>query len=244
MREFLRKTLAFAATPALAGAILTVLAPLGTQSLALGPRALYWVGLCFAGGYGAMAVRAGLQRFAPHVTGLQRIIAQSLGSTAAVAPFVIGLSGVVGLPSFILTLFYIWLIAMVITSFGELADHYKADQIDDLTHDPAHDRPALMDRLPMALRSADFYAAQSEDHYLRLYTSRGEYLILMRLSDVEDLVRPLTGLSPHRSWWVAEAGVRAVRRENGKTVITLKDNTDVPVSRSGAQRVKQAGWRV
>jgi len=64
----------------------------------------------------------------------------------------------------------------------------------------------------------------------------------MRLGDVEGLAQPLAGLSPHRSWWVAEQGVAAVRRTQGEMLIALKDGTDVPVSRTGAARVKAAGW--
>lgn len=236
--SLLRAALGHLITPVLAGIILTLLAPLGTHSLDIGYRALFWIGLCLAGGYGAMAVRWGLTRYAPNLLGWRRIVLQSFGATAAVAPFVIASVGLSGLSAIVLTLFYIWIIAIVITSFGEMA----AARTAPIENADIPIRPALMERLPMKLRDATLYAAQSEDHYVRVYTSAGDHLVLMRLGDIADLARPLNGLRPHRSWWVAEVGVEQVRRQSGKMVIVLKDGTDVPVSRSGAKRVKDAGW--
>lgn len=230
-------------TPALAGLILTILAPFGTHNIELAWRGVFWVGLCLAGGLGAMAAHQLIVRFKQPATGWVHSIGQSFGSVLAVAPFVIGGFQIDRLSGILLTLFYIWVIAIVITVVGELAGR-KARHTPGDSADTPPSRPALMDRLPMQLRGADFYAAMSEDHYVRLHTSAGDHLILMRLGDVEGLAHPLRGLSPHRSWWVAETGVASVTKAAGKMIITLKDGTDVPVSRAGAARVKDAGWIV
>jgi hypothetical protein len=224
-------------TPIIAGSILTILAPFGTVNIDLPLRAIYWVGLCLAGGLGAMAAHEIMVRFKLSESGWRHSVGQSLGSVAAVAPFVIAGFSNMGLNGLLLTLFYIWVIAIVITVVAEMAGRKSAA---NTNVEPA--RPAIMDRLPMHLREADLYAAMSEDHYIRLQTSGGEHLILMRLRDVEGLAKPLTGLSPHRSWWVAEQGVAEVQRDNGKMTVTLKDGTVVPVSRAGVARVKAAGW--
>jgi len=55
-------------------------------------------------------------------------------------------------------------------------------------------------------------------------------------------VAPLTGVKTHRSWWVAERGVETVKRKKDKTIILLKNDSRVPVSRSGQKAVKDAGW--
>ncbi|MGB3457297.1 MAG: LytTR family DNA-binding domain-containing protein, partial [Litorimonas sp.] len=73
-------------------------------------------------------------------------------------------------------------------------------------------------------------------------TSAGDHLMLLRLADVPDLARPVGGLSPHRSWWVARDGVADVAREGGRLALRLHDGTQVPVSRAGAKRVREAGW--
>lgn len=241
MHESVRRTLSFVATPAIAGGILTILAPLGTHTSPLLPRAAFWIGLCFAGGLGAMAVRLLVNRFRPTIKGWRRIVLQSLGSTLAVAPFVI-IGGNIRSPSgMLMTLIYIWIIAMVITTFGELTGQQAA-----AGHEtgPAPDakRPALIEKLPMKFRDATLYAVTSEDHYVRIYTSQGEHMMLMRLADVDALAQPISGLRPHRSWWVAEAGVATVERSSGKLTLVLKNDIRVPVSRSGAAAVRDAGW--
>lgn len=227
-------------TPLIAGIILAILAPLGTHNFEPLWRAAYWTGLCLAGGFGAMAAHWIMVRLKLSESGWRHSVGQSLGSVVAVAPFVVtGFSGMT-VTALLMTLFYIWIIAIVITVVAELAARNKSMVAVTVGTKPA--RPALMDRLPMNLRGADLYAAMSEDHYVRLHTSAGDHLILMRLGDVDGLAQPLVGLSPHRSWWVAEHGVDTVGRENGKLLITLKDGTSVPVSRAGAARVKTAGW--
>lgn len=236
-RIFANRVLSNLVTPIIAGSVLTILAPFGTHQIDLVWRALYWVSLCLAGGLGAMAVHHLMLRFKLSIAGWQHSVAQSFGSTVAVAPFVIAGFNNISPIGTALTLFYIWVIAIVITVVAEMAGRTAAK--DALDSDI---RPALMDRLPMHLRDAALYAAMSEDHYVRLHTSGGDHLILMRLGDVEGLAQPLTGLSPHRSWWVAQQGVAEVRRSRGKMLIALKDGTDVPVSRTGAARVKAAGW--
>lgn len=225
-------------TPLIAGIVLTILAPLGTHIFSLPIRTLYWVSLCLAGGYGAMAARFAMNRWVPSHRAWHGVLLQSFGSTIAVAPFVIYTSSQADLDGLILTLFYIWVIAIVITAFADTFARSRAvPQAIDMPK-----RPALMDRLPLHIRGADLYGVTSEDHYVRIHTSAGSHMVLMRLADVEGLARPVSGLSPHRSWWVAELGVADIKRESGKTVITLKDGTQVPVSRTGAQRIKDAGW--
>lgn len=234
---FGRRLVSTLLTPAIAGIVLTILAPFGTDVFPLGWRAFYWVSLCLGGGLGAIAAHAIIVRLGGLARGWRHIVGQSLGSTIAVAPFVIVGFTNMSFASALLSLFYIWIIAIVITTFAELAGRKREDAGPDTTS-----RPALIDRLPMKLRSADLYAAMSEDHYVRLYTSAGEHLLLMRLGDVAGLAQPLVGLSPHRSWWVAQQGVADVNREDGKLIIFLKDGTRVPVSRAGAARVKSEGW--
>jgi len=68
----------------------------------------------------------------------------------------------------------------------------------------------FMERLPAKYRGAHLFAVSSEDHYLRVHTSLGEELILMRLADAVDLLSQADGLQVHRSWWVSLDGVADV----------------------------------
>jgi DNA-binding LytR/AlgR family response regulator len=108
---------------------------------------------------------------------------------------------------------------------------------------PAGAPPAkFLTRLPAKLAGAELYAVEAEDHYLRLHTSRGQDLILMRLSDAIAELEGLEGAQTHRSWWVAKGSVAAAARGDGRAVLTLKDGSEVPVSRGFARDLRQAGW--
>lgn len=238
-RIFGNRILSGLLTPILAGVVLAILAPFGTSYFAVPIRFIYWIGLTLAGGLGAMAVDIILRKKAPNTSVWIWAALQSAGATLAVAPFVFGLHAQTGFLSILMTLFYIWVVAIVITAFGQLSGRMSQPAIAE-TGGPK--RPPLLDRLPPKFRDAALYAISSEDHYVRIHSAAGEHMLLMRLSDAEDLAMPLIGLKPHRSWWVAEAGVESVSKSGGKTSITLKSNAEVPVSREGAKRVREAGW--
>lgn len=102
--------------------------------------------------------------------------------------------------------------------------------------------PRFMDRLPVKLRGGEIFAVEAEDHYLRLHTSKGQDLILMRLSDAVAELEGLEGAQVHRSWWVARAAVADARRGDGRATLTLKDGAKVPVSRAYAKALRTSGW--
>ena len=100
----------------------------------------------------------------------------------------------------------------------------------------------FLERLPLKLHGADLWAVEAEDHYLRLHTSRGQDLILLRLADAVAELDGLEGAQAHRSWWVARNAVVDVKRGDGRATLTLKDGSQVPVSRTHAARLRELGW--
>lgn len=102
--------------------------------------------------------------------------------------------------------------------------------------------PRFLERLPVKLRGAEIFAVEAEDHYLRLHTSKGQDLILMRMSDAVAELEGLEGAQVHRSWWVAKAAVADARRGDGRATLTLKDGAQVPVSRAYAKALRASGW--
>jgi hypothetical protein len=102
--------------------------------------------------------------------------------------------------------------------------------------------PRFVNQLPIGLRSADILALSAEDHYLRVHTSAGEALILMRLSDAVGELTGTDGLQTHRSWWVARAAVTAATKGDGKGMLTLSNGTTAPISRTYLKDVSAAGW--
>jgi len=102
--------------------------------------------------------------------------------------------------------------------------------------------PKFLQRIPAKLNGAELYAVEAEDHYLRLHTSAGQDLILMRLADAIAELEGIEGAQTHRSWWVAKAAVTGAERMEGRAVLTLKDGAEVPVSRGFARGLRAAGW--
>lgn len=102
--------------------------------------------------------------------------------------------------------------------------------------------PRFLDRLPGKLKGAELYAVQSEGHYLRLYTSKGSDLILMRLSDALAELEGLEGAQTHRSWWVAKAAVEGAARSDGRASLSLRGGIEAPVSRSYSRALREGGW--
>jgi DNA-binding LytR/AlgR family response regulator len=98
------------------------------------------------------------------------------------------------------------------------------------------------ERLPPRLRGAVIWAVEAEDHYLRLHTSKGQDLILMRLSDAIAELEGIEGAQVHRSWWVARNAIADIARTDGRATLTLQDGSQVPVSRTYAKLLREAGW--
>ena len=223
----------------LAGTVLAILAPYGTTSLSLFGRFAFWIGLCFAGGFGAglTDIIAKLLKF--KLAPWTRVLAQSITATIVVTITMLLMNLSIGAQlsgaQIALLFFYVWVVSMTISTIG-----YFTSRTSVRSETPL--RPTLFERLPMHLRNSDIHALSAEDHYVRVITSKGEELILMRLSDAIKEASPLSGLSPHRSWWVAEAGVEKLGKVKGKTEIILKSGKTVPVSRNGKKTVREAGW--
>ncbi len=102
--------------------------------------------------------------------------------------------------------------------------------------------PKFLERLPARLAGAELWAVQAEDHYLRLHTSLGQDLILLRLGDAIGELEGIEGARTHRSWWVARAAVRGVEREDGRATLALPGGVTAPVSRAYAKVLRAGGW--
>jgi hypothetical protein len=100
--------------------------------------------------------------------------------------------------------------------------------------------PTILQRVPLEKRGA-LLALSVEDHYVKVHTSNGTEMLLMRLSDAMREVGDLRGAQVHRSHWVAFNAVRAARRDGDRAILTLTTGTDIPVSRANMSKVKEAG---
>lgn len=101
-------------------------------------------------------------------------------------------------------------------------------------------RPRLLDRLPPDKRGR-LVAPSVDDHYVRVRTTRGEDMLLMRLGDAIRVTAPTPGLRVHRSHWVARDAVQTVRREGDRAVSKMTVGGDNPASRSHIPALREAG---
>lgn len=136
--------------------------------------------------------------------------------------------------------FYVLLVSLVVGSILYPLLHMmgaigKTDEADDSVDSAA----AFLQRLPSKYHTAELYAISSEDHYLRVYTNKGEDLILMRLADALKELSDARGLQVHRSWWVNEDSIVDSCIEDGRRFLTLKADIKVPVSRTFSKDVQQ-----
>lgn len=230
-------TVAFALFMTLTGAFDTGDAPLAR-------RGAYWLGVMFLGYlWGGFVARRVFR--APRAGRTPWWILGPAVSAVMAAPFTLVVWGgtrlILGsrLPAAALPILflYVFVVALAITALFSLIEARRGA-------DPAAPAapPKFLDRLPLKLRGAEVWAVEAEDHYLRLHTSRGQDLILMRLADAVAELEGLEGLQVHRSWWVARDAIVDAKRGDGRATLTLKDGAQVPVSRTYAGQLRDRGW--
>ncbi len=239
------------------GVFLAFLNPFGSVTeIPVGIALAYWVPLIVYGGLAGSMIAWGIRRGAPKLPLWGYIAALAPLMTLAVFPAVLLqqaflLNQPVPPDSYLEFTFYILLISVAVTSgviLGFRAFGKRAAALDP-EPPPAPGAPAgktgaaaFAERLPIKLRAAEIYAVESEDHYLRVHTSAGQELILMRLADAVRELSGLEGMQTHRSWWVAKQGLADVVKGDGRLTLKLKSGAEAPVSRTYAKAVKEAGW--
>jgi hypothetical protein len=102
---------------------------------------------------------------------------------------------------------------------------------------PDKSDPRLLKRLPGRL-GTDILCLQMEDHYVRVHTSLGQDMILMRLRDAIAELDGLEGLQVHRSWWVARHAIARSTRDGKSMTLTLTNGLDIPVARDRIAEVR------
>lgn len=241
---------------ALFALFMTLTGAFGTGHAALGPRVAYWLAVMFLGYlWGGFVARRFFRS-----PGAERPwwIRGPLMSAITAAPFtlVVWTSSRLFLgsdlpPAALPSLFiYVFVVALAIASLFHLVEGRRAAsqiaqaaQVAQIAQAAARaPEPRFLERLPLKLRGAEVWAVEAEDHYLRLHTSKGQDLILMRLADAVAELEGLEGLQVHRSWWVARDAIVEARRSDGRATLTLKDGVQVPVSRTYARALRERGW--
>jgi len=101
---------------------------------------------------------------------------------------------------------------------------------------------AFRRRLSAQRRAARLLAVEAHDHYVRVHTDAGVELLTLRFADAMTELAGAHGFQVHRSWWVSAAAIKAARWRRASGEIELDGGLIVPVSRSGAPLLREAGW--
>ena len=102
----------------------------------------------------------------------------------------------------------------------------------------AEPRIPLVARLPVGIGS-DIIYLKTEGHYIKVHTTTGACMIMMRFKDAVAELDDL-GMRVHRSYWVAHRHVIAAVRRDNRTLLRLTGGHRVPVSRSHLHAVRAA----
>lgn len=136
---------------------------------------------------------------------------------------------------------FIWPICFAVAALFALIENTllvsqpKADLTDKQPSDEL-----IRSRLPIGLRNEKILALAAQDHYVEVHTGAGSHLVHMRLNDAEQLMPD--GIRVHRSWWVAAGAVKEIRKTDRQTVLCLEAGLEVPASKSGVGKLRDAGW--
>ena len=104
------------------------------------------------------------------------------------------------------------------------------------TDSPPAGQPEFMSLLPPE-KQGKLLFIKSELHYLKVVTECGSALILYNLSDAVAQLSTESGLSVHRSYWVALDAVDELIRQGRQGELKLSNGQTVPVSRNRLNEV-------
>ncbi len=222
--------------------ILTLVGPFETlQRLRIGPRFAYWAVLAVAT-YSAGIVIGNLvgpiipRRAASWVRAIVIGAANGAGITAVI--YIINSLAfgnwldMAQAPAFLINVFAI---AAIISGILEVV---STDHAPPTTPDTS--APAVLNRLAFDKRG-ELVTISVQDHYVLVTTTKGSELILMRLSDAIAETSPVSGLQVHRSHWVALAQITSAERQKERAILTMSNNSEIPVSRTYMSDIRAAG---
>jgi len=141
-----------------------------------------------------------------------------------------------GFPGYALMLVYVMPICVAITGIVHLMRGSKVDASAPPPEGPAR----FLKRINPTLGTR-LIRLSMQDHYVEVVTCKGNQLILMRFADALEELEGIEGWRIHRSHWVAEVGLAALKRDGGKAIIITSDGAELPVSRTYLPALRDAG---
>ena len=238
----LKRTLADVGLWVAIGVVMAFLGPFGSSERNLYERFTYWLICMVGGGLIGVAIDEPVRRRVDHFWG--RLVIVSLLMTPPVM-LLVGLTNVwlagmrPTLANFWAPWFQVFIVRFAAMTLRQLAWAQPAQPPAEHGGDPTE---AFRKRLSAKRRGARLIAVQAEDHYLRVHTDAGDELITARFGDALAELAHAPGFRTHRSWWVAADAIEDVKWLRGRGEARLAGGLVVPVSRSNAGALREAGW--
>ncbi|WP_244624561.1 LytTR family DNA-binding domain-containing protein [Sphingomonas sp. So64.6b] len=230
------------------GLLMGFLGPFASERAPIVGRYVYWM-ICIVGG-GLIGVVADVLLSRYMAATWRRVAVVSVLMTPAVSLLVMTtehylMGGLFGWLGYRRLLWQVWPILLAVMVVRALAWRRLPVRVETRTviAPPLPETEAIFRRrLSAKRRGAQLIAIEAHDHYLKVHTDAGVELITLRFADALDELTRAHGWRVHRSWWVAADAVEDVRWRRGAGEMRLVGGVMVPVSRTYAPVLKEAGW--
>ncbi len=103
--------------------------------------------------------------------------------------------------------------------------------------EPKRPAPAFIEKMTKPI-GREPWAIKAEQHYIRIYTQLGDEMVLYRFSDAIKGLEGFDGLQVHRSYWVAINAIESIENGGSSMTLKLKNEIEVPVSKSYRKQVE------
>ncbi len=227
--------------------VFAIIGPFGTfERMTLATRMVYWA-ITMTGSWAISVTTIAVFNHMPIFARLNSHLRLALACFTASLPIALFLRFLLPYfsPNIEISILVHYLYALPLTlAFGFLATmvlsaHNKSHtSADDEANKKLNE--LLLHRLSPKNRGPVKYMTM-EDHYVRVTTTRGEELVLMRMGDAVSAASCLPGVRIHRSHWVNSQFAQDTRKEAGRTLIVMDDGKQLPVSRTYQKDARAAG---
>lgn len=136
-----------------------------------------------------------------------------------------------------ITMNYQWMLARLSVHQMSISDHAAMPKASEKAGISSSEQ-GLLKELPLPKRGA-VVAISAEGHYVRVYTTAGSDLVLMRLKDAIDRMPVEDGLRVHRSHWVRKSAIVSLLEEPSKRAVKINTGEEFPISRSNLNLVRE-----
>lgn len=230
------------------GLLMGFMGPFASERAPIVARYVYWMICMVGGGLAGVSADALLSRRIPATW--RRVGVVSFAMTPPAALFVLTtehflMGAPFGWPDYLRLLWQVWPVLLAVMLVRALVWRRLPARVETriVIAPPLPEAEAVFRRrLSAKRRAAQLIAIEAHDHYLKVHTDAGTELITLRLSDALDELRGACGWRVHRSWWVAADAIEDACWRRGAGELRLPGGLIVPVSRTYAPVLKDAGW--